>query len=146
MRVRIRVQSDDQRESDERTTMAQQFPTDWPTNCPPGDALDAVGEVFRIVKHEPPQDEDLASHHEMGKLLKAPACLRCGLSVFRGMGDAVHQRQLIPKLGNLIVHAQLQPAHGKTKLTVGKQPTHTTWWAYEGIDRASLFSVVREEG
>jgi hypothetical protein len=29
--------------------------------------------------------------------------------------------------------------------SVGKQPTHTTWWPYEGVDRASLFSIVPEE-
>jgi len=126
--------------------MTLHFPTEWLTDCPPHDAVDAAGEVFRIVKHEPPKEEDLASHHETGRLPKAPACLRCGLSVFREIREAVHQRQLIPKLGSLIAQAQLQAEHGKTKLTEGKQPTHTTWWAYEGINRASLFSVVREEG
>jgi len=126
--------------------MLLQFPSDWPNGCPPDDAVDAAGEVFRAVKHEPPGDEDFASHHETGKLPKAPACLRCGLSVFREIRDAVHQRQLIPKLGSLIAQATLQADHGKTKLTKGKQPTHTTWWPYEGVNRASLFSVVTEEG
>ena len=126
--------------------MTQRFPADWPIDCPPGDAVDAAGVVFRIVKHAPPLGEDLASHQESGRLLKAPACLRCGLSVFREIRDAVHQRQLIPKLGNLIAQARLQAEHGKTKLTEGKQPTHTTWWTYEGVHRASLFSVLGEEG
>jgi hypothetical protein len=126
--------------------MALQFPSDWPNDCPPSDAVDAAGEVFRIVRHEPPNDADFASHDETGKLPKAPACLRCGLSVFREIRDAIHQRQLIPKLGSLIAQATLQAEHGKTKPTKGTQPTHTTWWAYEGLNRASLFSVFREEG
>lgn len=126
--------------------MTLQFPKDWPINCPPSDADDARGEVYRIVKHEPPEDADLESHHENGRLPKAPPCLRCGLSVFREIRDAVHQRHLIPKLGSLIAQATLQAEHGKTKLTEGKQPTHATWWAYEGVDRAGLFSVVGEEG
>ena len=126
--------------------MTRRFPPEWPTDCPPSDAVDAAGEVFRIVKHATPQPEDFASHRETGRLLKAPACLRCGLSVFREIRDAVHQRQLIPKLGNFIAQARLQTEHGKTKLTVGKQPTHTTWWTYEGVPRASLFSVLSEEG
>ena len=67
-------------------------------------------------------------------------------SVFREIRDAVHQRQLLPKLGNWIAQATFLPEHGKTKLTEGWQPSHTTWWAYEGVNRASLFSVVREEG
>ena len=122
------------------------FPDSWPTNCPPPEATDANGAVFRLVKHDPPQASDTASHWEAGKLPKAPACLRCGLSVFREIRDAVHQRQLLPKLGNWIAQATLLPEHGKTKLTEGRQPSHTTWWAYEGVNRASLFSVVREEG
>jgi hypothetical protein len=120
------------------------FPKNWPDDCPPSDAEDAKGDVFRIVNHNPPADPDLASHFETGKLRNAPACLRCGLSVFREMRDAMHQRSLLPKLGRLIARATLTPQHGRTKLTQGRQPTHTTWWADEGIDRASLFTVIRE--
>ncbi len=121
------------------------FPDSWPADCPPANAADAAGDVFRLVKHDPPRAEDTASHMETGKLPKAPPCLRCGLSVFREIRDAVHQRQLLPKLGSLIAAATLLAEHGKTKPTEGRQPSHTTWWAYEGVNRASLFSVVREE-
>ena len=126
--------------------MSLSFPQGWPDQCPPNDAVDADGIVFRIVKTDPITAADMASHHETGKLLKAPPCLRCGLSVFRELQDAFHQRQLFPKLGKLIAKAALQAAHGKTKLTEGRQPTHTTWWPYEGVDRASLFALVAEEG
>ena len=122
------------------------FPDTWPANCPPADADDAQGDVFRLVKHNPPLADDTASHMETGKLPTAPACLRCGLSVFREMRDAVHQRQLLPKLGRFIAQAELVAEHGKTELTKGTQPTHTTWWAYEGVNRHRLFSVVQEEG
>ncbi len=122
------------------------FPDGWPQDCPPADALDAAGEVFRIVKNEPPTYEDFRTHFESGRLPKAPPCLRCGLSVFREIRDAIHQRQLLPKLGGLIAKAELAASHGKAKLTKARQPSHTTWWSYEGVDRASLFSVVGEEG
>ena len=46
------------------------FPANWPSDCPPRDAVDAAGLVFR---------------------------------------------------------------------------THTTWWAFEGVNRTELFAVVREE-
>jgi len=121
------------------------FPDAWPKDCPPSDAEDADGVVFRVVKHNPPEEEDTATHMETGRLPKAPPCLRCGLSVFREMRDAAHQRQLLPKLGNLIASATLLPEHGKTKLTKGQRPTHTTWWAYEGVNRHSLFAVFAEE-
>ncbi len=121
------------------------FPGTWPSDCPPHDAIDAKGDVYRIVKSDPPTAEDLASHFETGKLPKAPACLRCGLSVFREFRDAIHQRLLLPKLGQWIAIGTLTSDHGKTKLTTGQQPTHTTWWTYEGVNRVEPFSIVREE-
>ena len=125
--------------------MALNFPKDWPVDCPPVNAVDAAGAVFRLVKSNPVTSGDLSSHKETGKLPTAPACLRCGLSVFRALEDAIHQRRLIPKLGDFVATATLDAAMGKTLLTAGRQPTHTTWWPYEGIDRASLFSIVPEE-
>jgi hypothetical protein len=121
------------------------FPDSWPRDCPPEDAVDAEGDVFRIVKNDPPLPEDMASYHETGRLPKAPPCLRCGLSVFREIQDAMHQRLLLPKLGRWIAKGTLQVEHGKTKLTRGAQPTHTTWWAYDGVIRMLLFAVVQEE-
>jgi hypothetical protein len=86
----------------------------------------------------------MQSHHETGKLPRADPCLRCGLSVFRELEDALNQQKLLPKLGNKIAKALLEAAHGKACLTKGQQPTHTTWWPYEGVDRAALFVVVQE--
>jgi hypothetical protein len=108
--------------------------------------VDAAGIVFRVVKNDPPHDKDLESHFESGRLPKAPPCLRCGLSVFRELRDAAHQRHLLPKLGRWIAQATLHADHGRTKPTPTKIPTHTTWWAYDGVHRASLFVIVREEG
>lgn len=121
-----------------------EFPKNWPSGCPPADAVDGDGNVFRIVKNDPPQAVDFASHMETGRLRNAPACLRCGLSVFRELGDAVHQRSLMPKLGRWIAMAALQPNHGKTKMTSGGEPTHTTWWPYQSLEREALFAVVTE--
>ena len=125
--------------------MSLTFPADWPDDCPPDDASPAEGHVFRIVKRAPPVAADFLSHHELGRLRKAPACLRCGLSVFRDLYDAMHQRQLLPKLGTQIAEARLEVEYGWTKLTSGTQPTHTTWWAFEGVNRAQLFAIVKEE-
>lgn len=120
------------------------FPKNWLNDRPPPEAVDAEGSVFRLVKNSPPCESDLATHWETGRLKNAPECLRCGLSVFREIRDAVHQRRLMPKLGPWIARATLAPEHGKTKLTTGQQPTHTTWWSYEGVGRVALFSVVAE--
>src|SRR5438067_2416051 len=119
------------------------FPKDWPSGCPPADTPDAAGEVFRIVKGNPVMAADMESHYETGKLPRADPCLRCGLSLFRELDDALNQQRLLPKLGNRIAKALLVAAHGKAGLTKGQQPTHTTWWPYEGVDRAALFVVVK---
>lgn len=107
-----------------------------------------LARFFKMADEQanPPTAADLASHHETGRLPNAPPCLRCGLSVFRDVQDAVHQQRLIPKLGRWIARGTLSAEHGQTKQTPGQQPTHTTWWAYEGINRAALFTVVGEEG
>jgi hypothetical protein len=115
------------------------FPANWPENCPPLDAEDARGTVYRLVKSDPPIADDFRSHAELGKMPKAPPCLRHGLSTFRRYEDANHQRDLLPYLGDKIAMAELKPEHGKTKLTQGRQPTHTTWWPYEEVQRAGLF-------
>ena len=120
------------------------FPEDWPSDCPSADTPDATGEIFRIVKGNPVTAADLRSHHESGKLPKANPCLRCGLSVFLELGDALHQQQLLPQLGNKIAQARLEPMHGKARPTPGRQPTHTTWWPYQEVDRAVIFTVVQE--
>lgn len=125
--------------------MSGTFPADWPASCPPADAEDAAGAVFRITINDPPKAEDMLSHHETGRLPNAEPCLRCGLSVFRNIEDAQHQRRLMPRLGKYIATADLQAYHGKTKLTTGSQPTHTTWWVYQEVtNRFSFFKVVKE--
>ncbi len=103
---------------------------------------DANGEVYRIVKNNPVQWTDMQSHYELGRLPKADACLRCGLSVFQLLEDAIHQQQLMPRLGSYIAKGQLSLSHGKAVLTPGQQPTHTTWWPYEQVERELLFEVL----
>ena len=120
------------------------FPDDWPKGCPSADTPDAEGDVFRIVKENPPTATDVLSHHETGRLPKADSCLRCGLSVFRLIEDARNQQKLMPKLGRWIAEGRLGAAHGKATRTKGQQPSHTTWWPYVGVDRVALFTVLQD--
>lgn len=100
--------------------------------------------MFRISKEKPVTAACMKSHYETGKLPKADPCLRCGLSVFREIEDAINQQGLMPKLGNKIAKAELLAEHGKAVPTKGQQPSHTTWWPCDGVDRASLFCVIQE--
>ena len=118
------------------------FADDWPEDCPPNDAEAAAGIVFRLVRGKPASALDFQTHHETGKLPRAPACLRCGLSVFRIREDAEHQHRAYPKLGGFVAFGELRWEHGVTKLTHGQQPTHTTWWSYEEVIRCEVFTTV----
>ncbi|SRR5579883_1781769 len=120
------------------------FPDDWPAECPPDDVEAAIGVVYRLVKSNPHAAADFLTAHELDKLPNAPPCLRCGLSVFRTREDAEHQYRAYPKLGKFIAKGELQSEHGVTKRTQGRQPTHTTWWVYEGVDRGAIFASVEE--
>jgi hypothetical protein len=125
------------------------FPPDFPEGCPPSDAELADGEVFRLVVHNPVNETDFLSYAELGRCPDRDQCLRCGLSVFRTKEDSrrqsAHLRDMFPRknFGNFIAKATLEHKHGKTKLTSGTQPTHTTWWScHEPSERAGLFAVV----
>ncbi len=120
------------------------FPHNWPAECPPEDAEHANGWVFRLVRNNPVSAEDFKSHKEVGRAPQAPECLRCGLSVFRNREDAEHLHKLFPRLGKFIARGELQELHGRVKLTIGRQPTHTTWWAHEGVVRHAPFVDVEE--
>jgi hypothetical protein len=44
------------------------FPDDWPDGCPPDDADDASGEIFRLVKTNPPTVGDLQTHKSSSRV------------------------------------------------------------------------------
>jgi hypothetical protein len=120
------------------------FPSEWPDNCPPSDSDDASGTIYRIVKTNPPARTDILSLFEENRPIADLLCQSCGVSVFRELRDAVHQRKAYRRLGKLIAVATLTAECGKTKLTSGRQPTHTTWWCACGVDRAARFAVVED--
>ena len=115
------------------------FPADWPPGCPPSDAEDATGDVYRVAKSDPLVANDFLSYHELGTARGDPI-LRCGLSVFGQATDAEHASRKFRNMGKVIAKATLKPEHGKSKQT--GRPTHTTWWPYREVNRVSLFSVV----
>jgi len=120
------------------------FPSDWPPGCPPNDAIDASGTVYRVVKADPCGAEDFRSHGEQGTRATSPECLRCGLSVFSDLTGAGHARAKYPALGNLIARGELHAQHGKIKASGAQSSTHLTWWPYLMVARHELFSVVDE--
>lgn len=122
-----------------------QFPTEWADhNCPPDDATDAAGAIFRVIKDTIPTDDDFLTHHEKG-VRRGPECLRRGLSVFQDLKAAQHCVDLFGQFGKHIATADLEPQHGKLKHTGNdRQPDHHTWWPYVGVQRTGMFVCVTQ--
>jgi hypothetical protein len=116
------------------------------TDCPPAEAEQASGDVFRCCKTKSPRATEMQTHEETGRLPDADPCLRRALSVFREQRDAEHQVRLFRRWKRrFIVKAALRSSHGRVMLTKGKQPSHTSWWPMVELEeRASLFTLVCE--
>lgn len=117
------------------------FPPDWPDGCPPDDAVDAGGKVYRIVANNLPAADDLKSYEELGTPARGSECRRRAISVFDSKAAARHRLDLSPHLGIAVAKATLSPEHGKQKLT-SRQSGHIAWWCAEGVDRVALFTEV----
>ncbi len=121
------------------------FPSNFPAGCPFEGAVPADQVVYRVVRNSPkPSSSDFLTHEETDRCKRGDPCLRCGLSVFLTFDDAYHQRDALPFLGDYIAKGTLCSEHGKTLLTNGKQPSHTTWWVYEGVKREDIFESIDE--
>ena len=121
------------------------FSDSWPSNCPPDEAEDALGVVYRVCSQNPPSQRDFQSHQELGKQSSGDPCMRCGLSVFRDLAEARHLTVLFPKLGSMVFRGELKPEQGKVKHTPARQrPSHTTWWPYDEVERAAGFTLMEE--
>ena len=124
------------------TRPTQSFPADWPEGCPPVEAQPCSGDYYRIVGSELAAASDFRSHRELGKLPKAPPCLRAGLSTFRTLDDAERMALLFPVLGGFVALGALTDAYGVSLLTPGRQPSHTTVWPFEETNRTTPFEKV----
>jgi hypothetical protein len=116
-----------------------EVPSTWPENCPPDESVDAAGTAFRVVQNDPPNESDFKNYVEMGKLPKAPQCLRLALSVFQTVEQAYHlSRMKSAELGKYVAEGTL--AVGKMRVT--PKSGHINWWTPEGYDRKSTFTKV----
>ena len=123
------------------------FPNNWPTECPPSDALNCNGLYFHILKENPPGADDLRSFHEKGRALRFQpkcACMPFGLSVFTDRDDVLHMRRTMPYLGKWIGTLTLTQQDGMVLLTPGQRPTHNTWWPSTECVRPHRIKIMEE--
>ncbi len=110
------------------------WPDFFPKDCPPEDAEDATGELFRLVNSKDKGDlEKCFQGHFIlfpKRVVKGKECQACGVSVSRTLGDCKAARELAPSLRKkIILHGVLEHPVGKiahTPLDSGNP--HYTWW------------------
>jgi hypothetical protein len=129
---------------------SSKFPqnADWVHPCPPSDATDASGTVYRAAKSKPFTIDDIKTHAEKGtaKNIK-DKCGRCGLSVVLTEEDAELHHVNFPKHGRFVAKAELKREHGVMKVVGGREETHTNVWFLESFPpdkRMSVFFDHRE--
>lgn len=123
---------------------ATTFSKDWPKPCPPDDAKDTSGRIFRRTKKNPPSVRDLQSHFQRGTAEDFSPCGRCALSVLTDEADIEHSFRLFGHQGNYVFRADLSPGQGKMKPAGGPIKSHTNVWFYEQVNVESLFTFDRE--
>ncbi len=139
IRTKLRALDSPSRETVAFTNVApsERFPSDFPENCPPADAVRASGPVFRIVSQARYTAEDFRSYHDLGRTDGTP-CRRRAISVYPTLHAALHRRNLMPYLGDAIAEGAFSEGSGRTKLTDSKSG-HVAWWSPWGFDRMKLF-------
>ena len=124
-----------------------QWPDYFPNDCPPEDAQAATGDVYRLVKQNPPEARDFIPLREKtGKDFGEQECQACGLSVFRSFDDAVGVKNRGRGMGNrLIAKGSLSRHLGKVKQTPSRAfgQSHNTWWVPTEVEPWSVFHVVQ---
>lgn len=116
--------------SDVVSSENQEFWAELPDGCPPEDSWQPqdVLEVVRLVRQDPPTNEDFQSFRMLHPERSVPVseCEACGLSVFTDIEDAERKRKLPRLKGTLPCLVQLTSGSGRIKQT--GQPSHHTWW------------------
>lgn len=121
------------------------WPSFFPPQCPPSEAKDAFGEVYRLVNTNPPSVSDFESWAEKHPKKWMGDCEASGLSVFTTKSDALRMIRRVPGMlapGKLIASANLSPAAGKLLHTPRDGNSHHTWWAPAGFAHTASFEVV----
>jgi hypothetical protein len=121
------------------------WPIFYPENCPPSDAEDAEGIIFRLMQSIPPTENDLKAHVQLhpDQDFGTKHCQACGLSVYRSFYDAVRLQNRIPAYRAMrIAKADLSPREGKLLHTPSRPgASHHTWWIPRDINVENLFSI-----
>jgi len=118
------------------------FPDDWPSGCPPHDAVDPNGDFFACHKESPASADDFKTAAERGLHASRDACQRRGLSVCQTIDDAREIIRRFPRAFRFVSKGALAAEHGKIKRTDGPVFSHHTFWKCRTLTFHQLFTQV----
>ena len=124
------------------------YPDFFPDDVPPTDAVDASGNMYRLVKFDPPtagcfQCTFVENGKPLSKYLGDRKALACGVSFLDTYEKALHTQQILANAMKfkLIAEGELVQAVGVMKST-GSQ-SHYTVWIREGCEPHDRFQCVK---
>lgn len=108
-----------------------------PDGCPPDTAEDIVSarEVFRLVRSDPPTDEDFRSQRAEKPCRSFEGITECqarGLFVFAERTDSQRALKLPNLRGRLVCRVGLEAGAGQIQQT--GRASHYTWWPLADFD------------
>lgn len=126
------------------------WPDHYPQSCPPSEAIDLNGTVYRFINGANPAERDFQSHYERqpDKDWGAEACKARGLSVLRTPADCGEMRKAIPALRKKrVAMATVTTPVGLIATTPSHScDGHSTWWrALQPSEVVGLFTTVAEQ-
>lgn len=124
------------------------WPAHLPNNCPPLDAQNTLGTVYRLIAHSSPHPDDFRSwredHMDQPLPQNLTECQAGGLSVFKDDADAHRTIKRIPRFRkSKLALGVLTPDLGKLLHTPAKSgPSHHTWWIPMNTKPWTVFQII----
>lgn len=117
------------------------FP-DCPADCPPPTASEGPKELFRLVDNSPPTYADFLTCLELGKHAEEDACLRCAISTYNSLNNAIRLRKQVPFFRRQKIAVGIVPVGAGLMKRTRSSPGHWSWWPAKGYQRHATFGVV----
>ena len=118
------------------STSEQTYRESLPPDCPPAASEEIIAErnVFRLVRTEPPTDDDFRSQRaeHPQRVFRVSECRARGLSVYAERRDAEAALRLPALRGRLVCRVWLRKAAGRIQQT--GRGSHHTWWPLADYD------------
>ena len=126
-----------------------EWPDFYPANCPPAEAESASGTVYRLVNHDPAQEEDFKTPFEENprRFDNKPTIQNCGVSVHTDPQDSEELKKamkMVPRFKNSqIAEGELNPTLGLIQHTPSlKYRSHHSWWVPIGAEPWVVFKII----